>query len=109
MKLTAAETAVLASVKADVHAQFGPRLRELALFGSRARGEGHEHSDLDVLIVVDDLTWREGRDFAEACGRYLTEYDVLASPFIVSAAYMTQLRSRERLIAEEIARDGIPL
>jgi predicted nucleotidyltransferase len=85
-----------------------PRLRELALFGSRARGEGHEHSDLDVL-VVDDLTGSEARSVAQGCGDLLTAYDVLVSPFVVSTEHIARLRSRERLIAAEIARDAVPL
>ncbi|MBK8096833.1 MAG: nucleotidyltransferase domain-containing protein [Planctomycetes bacterium] len=32
-----------------------------ALFGSRARGQGHKDSDLDVLVVIDDLTSAERR------------------------------------------------
>jgi predicted nucleotidyltransferase len=84
-------------------------LRELTLFGSRARGEGDEDSDLDVAIVVDGLTGQEGREMGWLVGDLLTAYDVIVSPFAVSIAYMEDLRSRERLIAAEIARDGVPL
>ena len=35
-------------------------------------------------------------------------YDVLVAPFIVSTEHITRLRSRERLIAAEIARDAVP-
>ena len=109
VNLTLAETRALDDLCAAVRGRFGSRLRELALFGSRARGEGHEHSDVDVLIVVDDLTGAEAREVAHDCGDLLTAYDVLVSPFIVSAEHIARLRSRERLIAAEIARDAVPL
>lgn len=109
MNLTRAETRALDELCASVRARFGARLRELALFGSRARGEGHEHSDLDVLVVVDDLTGAEAREVAQGAGDLLTAYDVLVSPFIVSTEHIARLRSRERLIAAEIARDAVPL
>jgi uncharacterized protein len=109
VNLTRAETRALDDLCATVRGRFGRRLRELALFGSRARGEGHEHSDLDVLIVVDDLTSAEAREVAHGCGDLLTAYEVLVSPFVVSAEHIARLRSRERLIAAEIARDAVPL
>ncbi len=34
---------------------YGPRLRGVYLFGSRARGEGGPGSDLDVLVVLDKV------------------------------------------------------
>lgn len=33
--------------------RLGGRIRSVVLFGSRARGDAHEHSDYDVLVVVD--------------------------------------------------------
>lgn len=32
---------------------YGRRLRRVVLFGSWARGEAHEHSDVDVIVVLD--------------------------------------------------------
>jgi len=34
---------------------YGPRLRGVYLFGSYARGEADEESDMDVLVVLDDF------------------------------------------------------
>lgn len=31
------------------------KIHELRVFGSRARGDAHEGTDLDVLVVVDHL------------------------------------------------------
>lgn len=36
-----------------VRSLLGMRLKEMWLFGSRARGDSHPHSDYDVLIVAD--------------------------------------------------------
>ena len=37
-----------------VRAALGDRIREIILFGSRARGEQKKYSDYDMLIVVDN-------------------------------------------------------
>lgn len=46
--------AVLAELKAGLQALYGERLKGVYLFGSYARGEADEESDLDVLVVLDD-------------------------------------------------------
>jgi predicted nucleotidyltransferase len=109
LKLTESEHAALRAFVDWVRGRFGTRLREIALFGSRARGEGHEESDLDVLVVIDDLTSREAREIAHQCGDVLTEHDVLISPFAVASARFALLRNRERRIAREIDRDAVAL
>jgi predicted nucleotidyltransferase len=88
---------------------YGPRVRELTLFGSRARGEARDDSDADVLVVIDELTSAEGRHVAGLAGDILPEFDVLVSAFAISTEHAAHLRGRERLIAAEIARDGVPL
>jgi predicted nucleotidyltransferase len=109
VKLCADESAALDALRSRLRARFGARLRELTLFGSRARGEGHEDSDLDVAVVIDGLTSAEGREIAWCCGDLLTEHGVIVSTFAVSLERMEELRRSERLIAREIARDGVPL
>ena len=44
-----------------VRAALGDRIREIFLFGSRARGDNGEYSDYDMLLIVDkrDKTLRD--------------------------------------------------
>lgn len=57
--LTADEAALIERFAELLSARLGQALRATWLFGSRARGEppGHEDSDVDMLVVVDDATW----------------------------------------------------
>jgi predicted nucleotidyltransferase len=34
---------------------YGDRLRKVVLFGSWVRGEAHEESDVDLLVVLDEI------------------------------------------------------
>ena len=52
--LSASEQAALREFLDRVRSMLGPELREARLFGSRARGEGHEHSDLDIALIVGE-------------------------------------------------------
>jgi predicted nucleotidyltransferase len=99
----------LVLVRRALEARFGPRLREVVLFGSHARGTATEDSDVDVLVVVDDLTERERVEIFDLA------YDVDTrspewlglSPLPYSTAQAEDLRSRERLLFADIAREGI--
>jgi predicted nucleotidyltransferase len=42
------------------------------LFGSRARGEATEDSDVDVLVVIDELTAADAREVDGIVGDILT-------------------------------------
>jgi predicted nucleotidyltransferase len=101
--------AALAAFAERVRAMYGSRVRQIALFGSHARGEATPESDVDVVVVVDDLTGAEGRAVAHVAGDMLTEHDVLISAFTISTERMDLLRRRERLIAKEIDREGVAL
>ena len=43
----------LSGLRGGLQMIYGPRLRGLYLFGSRARGDETPDSDLDVLVVLD--------------------------------------------------------
>lgn len=89
--------------------RFAERLADVALFGSYARGEAHEESDVDVLVVVDGLTPEEATAIAHFCGDLVTTYDVVLSPLVLSTHRWRELHDRELLIAREIDRDRVPL
>jgi predicted nucleotidyltransferase len=104
----AARTAVDEHV-AWLRVRFGERLREVKLFGSRARGEAHEHSDVDLLVMVDELTSVERREVGDHAAEALLRFDVLLAPLALSSEHFAQLRERGRTLAREVDGDGISL
>ena len=55
----------------------------------------------ELCVEVRELGW--------LAGDLLTKYVVIVSPVAVALEPMEQLRSRERSIASEVARDGVSL
>ena len=109
MALLPVEMAALTDLRRWLEGRFDRRLLELRLFGSRARGEGHPESDLDVLVVVHELTSAGRREVGHFSGDLLTRHGVLVAPLALSAAELDLLRARERRIVAEIDRDGVPV
>ena len=101
--------AAVVEFSARLRTCFGARLVRLVLFGSQARGEARDDSDVDLLVVIDALTSADGREIDTVVGDILTRTNVLLSPLLLSAARFDDLRARERRIVAEIENEGIPV
>ncbi len=83
------------------------QVRQVFLFGSKARGEGHADSDVDVLIITvcEDRALRHAIiDLASDCS---LEYGVLLSPRIIS---VERWQAKQGFgFYRNIARDARPI
>ena len=77
---------LLAELKQGLARIYGDRLKAVYLFGSYARGDYHEGSDLDVMIVLDTYKsyWDELVRSAELASDLSLEYDVTVSRMIMT-------------------------
>jgi len=80
--------------------RFGDLVARYVIFGSWARGEAHEHSDVDLLVSI--------RDIDEAAEVWM-DTGVRIAPLVMSEDRLWRLLGLERLIARDIEREGIPL
>jgi predicted nucleotidyltransferase len=102
------ETAVSAYLAA-VRARFGPRLRQVRLFGSFSRGQARPDSDVDLLVVIDDLTWREAVDAIDLGTEIELQSGVLLSPIPRATGDFERLLRIGTAFARDLERDGVPL
>lgn len=100
---------VLGRLRARLHAVFGERLRGVTLFGSYAKGDADEDSDVDVLIVIDDLTDDEVTEVAAAAAALSVESGFDVAPLPIASARYAALSASGLGIAAEIERTGVAL
>ena len=100
---------IVYAVKRRLAAMCGPRLVKLCLFGSRARGDHSPHSDIDVAAVIRGLERREKMAVLDAVAKIEFERSTSISALVLSEEAFAELLARERRIALDIERDGIPV
>ena len=87
----------------------GENMVKLVLYGSRARGDYERESDLDVAIIVRGLTRELKKRILDAVADIEVKYLTPLSTLILSEEEFEFLKKRERRIALDIEREGIPL
>jgi len=84
-------------------------LVDVRLFGSCARGEMREDSDVDVAVVLRVVDGRTKRDVIDLASSIGLEHDVLLSPTVLDRETFQRWRAQERLLVMDIQREGMPL
>jgi len=80
---------------------------KIVLFGSKARGDFDEHSDIDLLLITSrPLHWKEEKAVIEALFDIGMEYDVIFSPLFASSEEWEGALFRKFPVYKEIIRDG---
>ncbi len=92
---------------AALRGALGERVRDVILFGSQARGEAHEGSDVDVAVIVEGLTFAEKRRAIDVATDLGLEAGMELSQTVVDAATWAKWQRQERPFARDVARDGI--
>jgi hypothetical protein len=93
-----------------VRERFGARVVSVRLFGSYARGEAHEESDVDVLVLLDRVEREDDRAVTDLAADLIWQVGgIVVSPLVMSATEFDAWKGRERRTPLEIERDGIPL
>ena len=104
--LTPNESAAVARLKQVLTRDFG--LVKLVLYGSKARGDSHRESDIDVLLVLrDEFDWRTKHAVYDVCFDINLEYDVLIQPIIYSQARYDDPLIRATPLYQNVLEEGV--
>jgi predicted nucleotidyltransferase len=95
--------------KADLQQIYGNELAELVLFGSYARGNQHEESDLDFAVVLRNPNTRAAAELTKTsplASRLSVKYGVMISSLPVA---LHKKQTSMLGVYREIRKDGITI
>jgi DNA polymerase sigma len=108
LDMDAIEKTVLERFKALLLKRVG--LHKLILFGSRARGNADPHSDMDVVVVLDEPSGEEQRDFVSNCAWEAGfQYGIVVVPVVFFRNEWENGPERHSLLIQAVSREGVSL
>jgi len=99
---------IVARARVGLEQIYGARLRGVYLFGSYARGEANEDSDVDIAVVLDEVPSRfaEIERTGELASDLTLEHGMLVMFHFVPEADLAEGR---RAVHRAIKREGVPV
>ena len=106
--LTPNERAGLAAFINRLHQDYGANLLRVILFGSKARGDFDDQSDLDVVVVVrmsGEDYWQHWRRIVAMAWEVELAYSLVIASIIKNEQDYTKMCEHRSLLARNIERD----
>lgn len=107
--LTKNEEEALKLFKEKLLANFNDRIDSTQLFGSKARGDAQKHSDVDVLVVIKDATWKDRLKVSALSADVLLETEAFITTKTFSPEQMQEMKEHRAAFWQNIEPDLIPL
>jgi len=80
---------------------------EMVVFGSRARGDAHPDSDLDVLVVVDERNPKLREKVSDCAWEVGFEWDIYIQSILRTKEEIEIGPEKSSLFIQSIRREGI--
>ena len=98
--------AVGEAVAGELRRLYGGRLVDVVLYGSHARGNAHPDSDLDLAVILEDLSspWEELRRMDEILWRHTLDSGVTVSATPIS---LSTWREAQRPLVKAAKAEGV--
>lgn len=106
--MTPEDKAIVERFKAMVSARVS--VRQVVLFGSRARGDAEPEADMDVLVVLDEAADEAARDYVSDCAWEVGfQAGIVLVPIVFSRREWEEGPERHSLLAQSVRAEGVPL
>jgi len=87
----------------------GDRLARFILYGSKARGEGDEESDIDILIVVEGLKDEDETKLDDIAGEIFVSRAILISLIIFDSKNIEWKMGESSPFVKNVLEEGIEI
>lgn len=105
--LSPVENQALEEFKDRVLRVLSGRIELIQLFGSKARGDYEDGSDLDVLLVLREASDDDDDVVSDLAFDVLLEHSVFISPLVLSEEKHKELARHPFSVVRDIEKDGV--
>lgn len=107
MKTKTEVLTIIRQLRKELQKIYGSRLKEVYLFGSYARGDADDDSDIDVAVILDNVSSRfvEQRRCSEIQSEISLQHNCVIMLFFSETK---ELLRGEYAVFRTIAKEGIP-
>ena len=109
LTLTREERIWLEAYQKNLEAQFADLVKDIIIFGSKARESSNEDSDLDVLVVIHKGNWETKKSVADPGYMLAIGTEVVPSLIVLTAEEWIYHQDYEAPFWQTVTRDGIPV
>lgn len=109
MNLTRDDLAWIAEYRRQLSRQFPGLVKQVLIYGSKARGEATPNSDLDVLLVVSDDAADKTREIRRVGYRLDRLCQVGPSILAYTESEWERRRQSRSPLRHAVDRDGVPV
>jgi len=107
--LAPGDAAAVSDFAERVRARLGERLVGLRLFGSKARGDAREDSDIDIAVIVSGDRLAAEDTAIDVAFEVNLAHDVYISPRVILADVLEHPVWRITPFVQALQREGVPL
>ena len=107
LNLLKKEKNALIELKKEISKKY--KLLWMKLIGSKARGDSDEESDIDIVIVLENVDWDIERDIYEKCFYLGLKYDIVISPIIYPEKDINDTLTQITPFYKTVEAEGIPI
>ncbi len=107
LKLNEEEMQWLNSYREKLYEQFPDLIENILLYGSKARGDAREDSDLDLLVLIRGGDREVKEEIANIGVRLSIGTNVVPSIFVFTIKEWNRFKQRESVFQESVEEEGI--
>jgi predicted nucleotidyltransferase len=108
--LTKSEVDAILELKKRLRENFGKKLREIRIFGSKVRGDFDKESDIDIFVVFDrEVDWDFENKVSHIAYDIDLEFGVLFNLIIFSAARLKEPKYKILPFIQNVKKEGVKI
>ena len=94
---------ILRDLKQYLQKEYNDSVRDIILFGSRAKGSSNHNPDYDILIVLNkEYTARDENRILDLCYDIDLKYNIIFDVHLISVPELNTIRGKQSIFATAI-------